>query len=229
MSDENYTMYENKFAFLENVLYLCIRVKEEQIMIELTPFEPTQENLVKAINAITSRIMTFGGTTISFDGKFKFGGMSLYAIRYDLVVFNDNGTMKEFYLHVFSADFLINLYVEYIGTCKGNLTDSAYNDVIDYMKSEMCEPVYILVCLCHDVDENQVTVTPFRKKSLAFRQMQVEYQTELNEAIRHGWKVKSDINISQEVGAYIDVDNDSETKYEWRIEEKYMHTDLEVS
>ena len=198
-------------------------------MIELTPFEPTQENLVKAINVITSRIMTFGGTTITFDGRFKLSGMSLYAIRYNLVVFKDKDTMKEIPLQFFNEDFLVNLYVEYIGACKYNLTESAYNEVIEHMKSEMCEPIYILVCLCHDVDENQVTVTPFKNKLLAIRQLQVEYQTELDEAIRHGWKVKSNINVIQEVGAYIDVDNDSETRYDWSIEEKYMRTGLEVS
>lgn len=198
-------------------------------MIELTPFEPTQENLVKAINAITSRVMTFGGTTIAFDGNFKLAGMSLYAVSYGGAIFKDNGILREIPLHDFSAEFLIHLYLEYVGACKKNLTDSAYEEVIKSMKSEICEPIYILVCLCHDVDENQVTVTPFRNKSLAIRQMQVEYQTELDEAIRHGWKVKSDINVAQEAGAYIDVDNDSETRYEWSIEEKYMCTGLEVS
>ena len=90
------------------------------------------------IRAIAAKINLFGGTTIAFNGKFKFGGLHLYDIRPwgELVFvadwdnrFGNTGKYK-FPLHWFSETFFAALLPHYLNACKENLTERAYNEVL---------------------------------------------------------------------------------------------------
>ena len=93
----------------------------------------------KKIRAIRSTITLMGGTTIGFDGNFKFGGLSLYDIGpYGELIFVRNwenrfgGEEKhQFPLHFLSERFLANVFFYYLAACKEQLTESGFETVLD--------------------------------------------------------------------------------------------------
>ena len=91
------------------------------------------------IDAITEKVMLFGGTSIFFNkDAFYFGGLRLFYIKYGTAVFTDkdNKTTYHFGLHSFSDNFLFNLFITYINTCKEQLTEDAFKEIENYLEEK---------------------------------------------------------------------------------------------
>lgn len=85
------------------------------------------------INAINSKISTFGGTYIFFDKDvFYFGGLHLSYISYDTANFIDYNTYVEyeFPLFDFSEKFLFSMLIAYLNECKESLTKKAFDEIV---------------------------------------------------------------------------------------------------
>ena len=85
------------------------------------------------INAINSKISTFGGTYIFFDKDvFYFGGLHLSCITYDTANFIDYNTnvVYKFPLANFSEKFLFSMLIAYLVECKKSLTKKAFDEIV---------------------------------------------------------------------------------------------------
>ena len=91
------------------------------------------------INAISSKLNSFGGTYVFFDkDEFYFGGLSLSCINYDVASFRDYSTdyTYNFSLNSFSDSFLFDLLICFLNECKEQLTENSFNKIVKYLEEK---------------------------------------------------------------------------------------------
>lgn len=111
------------------------------ILIFVVEKQKIMEYIREAINAITSQINAFGGTMVIWDGNFVIGTtfcprgkVTVNYMGYDFIDAKCGDAHIRFPLVHFSKEFLYSLYVEYKNACKENLTENAYNKILEIVE-----------------------------------------------------------------------------------------------